>query len=164
VIIPAWLERDVIAALKNAHPYEEAAYDLVPLQNEHQEVGAGMIGTLENELEEKDFLQEIKYRMKADCIRHSPLLNKKIKKVAVCGGSGSFLLKKAIEQGADVFVTADYKYHQFFEAEGKILIADVGHYESEQFTIDLLYDVIRKEFPDLSLLKTVINTNPVSYF
>jgi putative NIF3 family GTP cyclohydrolase 1 type 2 len=101
--------------------------------------------------------------MQTDCVRYSPLINQKIKKVAVCGGSGQFLLKNAISQGADVFVTADFKYHQFFDAEGRILIADIGHYESEQFTVDLIYDKLKENFRTFALLKSKVNTNPINY-
>lgn len=163
VIFPIYRQNDVIKKLWETHPYEEVAYDIFSLENEFQETGAGLIGELEEEMEEMDFLQLVKKNMQSACVRYSPLTNKKIKRVAVCGGSGSFLLKQAIAKKADAFVTADYKYHQFFDAEGKILIADIGHYESEQYTIDLIYDKIREKFPKFALLKSRINTNPVNY-
>ncbi|HTI60329.1 Nif3-like dinuclear metal center hexameric protein, partial [Mucilaginibacter sp.] len=97
-------------------------------------------------------------------IRHTTLTGKNVKKVAVCGGAGSFLLKHAIAAGADIFITADYKYHEFFDAEGKIVIADIGHFESEQFTQQLLYEIIRKKFPIFAVRLTEVNTNPVKYF
>jgi putative NIF3 family GTP cyclohydrolase 1 type 2 len=102
--------------------------------------------------------------MNASVVRHTAFTGKQVKKVAVCGGAGSFLLKHAINAGADVFITADYKYHEFFDAEGKVLIADIGHFESEQFTQELLYEIIRKKFPNFALRLTEINTNPVKYY
>ena len=147
----------------SAHPYEEVAYDIYALENNHPQIGAGLIWDLEAETDEISFLQNTKKSLETNCIRHSHLTHKKIKKVAVCGGSGSFLLSKAIQAGADAFVTGDFKYHEFFDADGKILIADVGHYESEQFTIDLLYDYLSKKNHTFALLKTKINTNSVNY-
>ncbi len=164
VVFPAYLEGKVLRALFSAHPYEEVAYELISLDNENQEIGAGMIGELPEAMNEPNFLKFVKDTMHTSCIRHTDLLNKEIKRVAVCGGSGSFLLKAAMANGADAFITADFKYHQFFDAEGKILIADVGHFESERFTIDLLHDAIHEKFRNFALLKTLINTNPVNYF
>jgi dinuclear metal center YbgI/SA1388 family protein len=125
--------------------------------------GSGMIGTLSKPMTEIAFLNKVKKTMKAGSLRHTALLNKKIIKVAVCGGSGSFLLDAAIASGADVFVTADFKYHQFFDAENKILIADIGHYESEQFTKELLRDLLKQKFSIFAPRLTEINTNPVNY-
>ncbi len=163
VIFPSRLKSAVLRALFIAHPYEEVAYEVIDISNTHTEVGSGMIGELVEESTEKDFLELLKYGLQAMVVRHTALLDKKIKKVAVCGGSGSFLLKKAMQSGADAFVTADYKYHQFFDAEGKILICDVGHYESEQFTMDLLLEKIQKKFPTFAICLTKCNTNPVFY-
>ena len=151
-------------ALFLAHPYEEVAYDLYNLTNQHQQVGSGMIGELEEELSEEEFLFVIRQNMAARVIRHTALTGKKVKRVAVCGGAGGFLLKNAIAAGADIFVTADFKYHEFFDAEGRILIADIGHFESEQFTSQLLYEIIKKKFPNFAVRLTEINTNPVKYF
>lgn len=163
VIYPSHIENKILKALFTAHPYEEVAYDIVPLENAHNQVGSGMIGELEKAMIETDFLKKVKSVMKTDCIKHTKLLNKKIKKVAVCGGSGSFLLKDAISAGADIFITSDFKYHQFFDAENKLVIADVGHYESEQFTKELFYDVLNKKFTTFALHLSKINTNPVNY-
>ena len=157
-------ERKVLLALFEHHPYEEVAYDVYPLENKLDTVGAGMLGWLEEELDGRDFLKLVKDRMDASVIRHTKLLPKKIRKVAVCGGSGSFLLKEAIAAGADAFVTADFKYHEFFDADEKIIIADIGHFESEQFTSDLLIDVIQEKFPNFPIRLTEHNTNPVNYF
>jgi dinuclear metal center YbgI/SA1388 family protein len=163
VIFPVYQQNEIIKKLWETHPYEEVAYDIFALENEFQEVGAGMIGDLDKEMDEMEFLQHLKSVMKAEGIRYSPLLNKKVKKIAVCGGSGSFLLRTAITKAADVFVTGDFKYHQFFDAEGKILIADIGHYESEQFTVDLLHDRLQEKFPNFALLKSRVGTNPINY-
>jgi len=162
-IYPAPLEGIVVQSLLRAHPYEEVAYDLYPLTNSFKEVGAGMIGELEKEMEEIDFLRFAKGQLNAKVVRHTSLRGKKVKKVAVCGGAGSFLLSKAIAAGADVLVTADYKYHEFFDADSKIIIADVGHFESEQFTQQLLFDVIQKKFANFALHLTEVNTNPINY-
>ncbi len=163
-VYPVNLESKVIMALILAHPYEEVAYDLFPLTNQHQQIGSGMAGELTEPTDAKSFLYTVKTKMNAAVIRHTELTGKPIKKVAVCGGAGGFLLKQAIAAGADIFITADYKYHEFFDAEGKIIIADIGHYESEQFTQQLLYDKLHAKFPAVSLKLTVVNTNPVRYF
>jgi dinuclear metal center YbgI/SA1388 family protein len=163
VIYPQNLENKIISALIMAHPYEEVAYDLYPITNSYQEVGAGLIGELESPQEELAFLQHVKTQMQAEVIRHTVFTGKKVKKVAVCGGSGSFLLKDAIRAGANVFVTADFKYHEFFDAEGKLVIADIGHFETEQFTQELLAEIISKKFPNFAIRLTKINTNPVKY-
>ena len=123
-----------------------------------------MVGTLATPLPEGDFLAFLQKQMKTDCIRHTALKNKNISKVAVCGGSGSFLLNDAIREKADIFITADYKYHQFFDAEGKIIIADIGHYESEQFTSEIFEEILKEKFPTFAILLSSLNTNPVKYF
>jgi dinuclear metal center YbgI/SA1388 family protein len=163
VIFPSYVETPIVTALKQAHPYEEVAYDIYPLSNAHAEVGAGMIGALENEMNELDFLRFVKERLNAKVVRYSALRAEAVKRVAVCGGSGSFLLKTAIAAKADVFITADFKYHEFFDAEKKVIIADVGHFESEQFTQELLFEIIRKNFPNFALHLTEYNTNPINY-
>ncbi len=163
-VYPANLESKLLMALFLAHPYEEVAYDLYNLTNQHQQIGSGMIGELDEAMDEGEFLFEIKEKMQASVIRHTAFTGKSVKRVAVCGGAGGFLLKHAIAAGADIFVTADYKYHEFFDAEGKIVIADIGHFESEQFTQQLLYEIIRKKFTNFAVRLTEINTNPVKYF
>ena len=163
-VYPANLESKIIMALILAHPYEEVAYDLYNIRNQHQQVGSGMIGEVETPMSEEEFLSEVKHSMQAEVIRHTAFTGKQIKKVAVCGGSGGFLLKQAIAAGADIFITADYKYHEFFDAEGKILIADIGHFESEQFTQQLLYEIIQNKFVNFAIRLTKVNTNPVKYF
>ncbi|MCX6352091.1 MAG: Nif3-like dinuclear metal center hexameric protein [Bacteroidetes bacterium] len=163
VIFPTWLEGKIIFALKNAHPYEEVAYEVYSLENENQEIGAGMIGELGEEMDAMEFLKSIKQKMKTDSVKFTEITTRKIKRVALCGGSGSFLLPYAMAVGADVFISSDFKYHQFFDAEGKIIIADIGHYETEQFTIEILYDKLKENFPNFAVLKTKVDTNPVKY-
>lgn len=126
-------------------------------------VGAGMLGELKEPMEASRFLHHVKKALHAGCVRHTALIGNTVQLVAVCGGSGSFLLPEALKAGADVFVTADFKYHEFFDAEGKIIIADIGHFESEQFTIELLYDIVREKFHTFALHCTETNTNPVFY-
>jgi dinuclear metal center YbgI/SA1388 family protein len=163
VIFPTHLENVVLQSLRKAHPYEEVAYYINSLTNENQDVGAGMVGELESPAEPIEFLQRLKTNMSLSVIRHTALPNKKIQKIAVCGGSGSFLLSQAIRQKADIFVTADYKYHEFFDADKQIIIADIGHYESEAFTKDLLKDILTKKFPNFAVNFSITNTNPISY-
>ena len=127
------------------------------------DIGAGMLGVLPRDVDETDFLLHVKSALQASCVRHTALRGKPVRTVAVCGGSGSFLLSEALRAGADAFVTADFKYHEFFDAEGRLVIADIGHYESEQFTIELLYEIIREKFPTFALHCTKVNTNPVHY-
>jgi dinuclear metal center YbgI/SA1388 family protein len=164
VIFPAWLERKIVSAMKAAHPYEEVAYDVVNLANNHKGIGSGIIGDLPKPIDEKDFLNHLKKTFKLGVIRHTVLLNKPVQRIAVCGGAGSFLVSKALAAGADIYITADMKYHEFFDANGKMVIADIGHYESEQFTIDLLAEILEQKFPNFAVLKTTIETNPVRYF
>lgn len=164
VLVQKDRQNHVLKALFDSHPYEEVAYELVAIQNYNQELGAGMIGHLPMPLKEDAFLANLKAQMNINCIRHTDLLGKTVKKVAVCGGSGSFLLKEAINSGADVFITADFKYHQFFDADGKILIADIGHYESEQFTVEIFEAILKKKFPNFATLLSNLSTNPVKYF
>jgi dinuclear metal center YbgI/SA1388 family protein len=164
VIFPAWKENAIVSALKRAHPYEEVAYDVIQLDNEFQTVGSGIIGELETASSENAFLDLLKTTFNLQVVRHTSLLQKPIKKVAICGGAGSFLTKTAIAAGADVFVTADVKYHEFFDAENRLLLTDIGHWESEQFTIDLLAEELSKKFPTFAVLKTGVKTNPVAYY
>ncbi len=164
VIFPAWLQNQVIQSMKAAHPYEEVAYDIYNLANEYQQAGSGIIGELPEPLDETILLGQLRNIFNIPVIKHTPLLGKPVKKIAVCGGAGSFLTGVAIGAGADVYITGDIKYHEFFDAEGKLLLADIGHYESEQFTIDLLFDILKENFPNFAVLKTGVNTNPVRYF
>jgi dinuclear metal center YbgI/SA1388 family protein len=162
VILPAFARSAVLKALFSSHPYEEVAYDLVQLANEHQGIGSGLIGTLD-EISEQDFLKRLLVFNPA-IIRHSPFTGRKITRVAVCGGAGSFLVASALRKGAQAFVTADLKYHEFFGAEGRMLLCDIGHFESEQFTTDLFVEVLERNFPNFAVLKSEVRTNPVHYF
>jgi dinuclear metal center YbgI/SA1388 family protein len=162
-IVPRHLTSKVVSALNSSHPYEEVAYDLVPLENEFPTIGIGMIGELSLPCEELRFLNRIKEIFGCRVIKHTALLNKKIQKVAVCGGSGSFLINKAIAEGADLFISADLKYHDYFEADKRIVLADIGHYESEQFTKEVLKEIVLKKFPTFALHLSDVKTNPVSY-
>jgi dinuclear metal center YbgI/SA1388 family protein len=163
VIFPAHLQNKIMAALRKAHPYEEVAFYISDLQNQNQEVGSGMIGELDSELEPMDFLMRLKKSMDLQMIRYTSLVQKPVKKVAVCGGSGSFLLADAIRSGAQIFITADFKYHEFFDADNQIVIADIGHYESEVFTKNLLQEVLTKKFPTFAINFSTSITNPISY-
>ena len=164
VVFPMVKEQAVLQALFGTHPYEEVAYDVYSLQNSDQDVGSGLVGRLEQSMDEADFLRMLKERLGASVVRHTALRGKPVTNVAVCGGAGSFLLDPAKRSGADVFVTADYKYHEFFDADGKIVIADVGHFESEQFTQQLLLEIIQKKFPTFAVRLTGIDTNPIKYY
>ena len=164
VIFPAFVKNQILKALFLAHPYEEVAYDLVRLTNDYQSVGSGLVGELPEEMEEPGFFHMLKTTFQLKVIRHTPFLGKKIRKVAVCGGSGSFLTEKAISSGADVYISSDIKYHEFFDADNRILLADIGHWESEQFTPELLIEILQAKFPTFAVLKSGINTNPVNYF
>lgn len=163
-IFPSHLEKQILSALRTHHPYEEVAYYLTPLTNDNQEVGSGMVGELKEAMEPTDFLKRLKTNMSLTVIRHTPLPARKVKKVAVCGGSGSFLLSNAIKAGADFFITADFKYHEFFDAEDKLTIADIGHYESEVYTKDLLGELLTKKFPTFAINFSTTITNPISYY
>ena len=164
VIFPAFLEAKIIANLKTSHPYEEVAYDIISLDNSYSGFGSGIIGELEQGMDESSFLGFIKKLFGLKVIRHTSLMGRPVNKVAVCGGAGSFLIAKALAADADFFITSDIKYHEFFDANSKMVIADIGHYESEQFTINLLQEILEQKFPTFAVLKTEVNTNPVRYF
>ena len=164
VILPAYLEKAVVRAVKQAHSYEVPAYDLYALNNANQTVGAGAVGDLPEAIDEHTWLTYLKQQMNVTVIRHTALSGKPVKRVAICGGAGSFLLPDAIRAGADVFVTADYKYHEFFDAEGQTIICDIGHYESEVFTKDLIAQHLRQKFTTFAEILAETDTNPVFYF
>lgn len=163
VIFPAYMQGKIMATLKQAHPYEEVAHYLYNLENQNQEVGIGVIGELPREMREDEFLAYLKKQMDLQGLRYTSVGDKSIKRVAVCGGSGSFLIKDAMRQGADALVTGDVKYHEFFDAEDEMMIADIGHYESEVFTKEIFYDTISKNFTNFAVYLTQVNTNPVRY-
>ena len=164
IVYPFYLELQVVNALVAAHPYEEVAYDIFTMENVHYGIGAGIIGRLESPVSEERFLKMLQAAFGAKVVRHTPLRGQPVQTVALCGGAGAFLTKAARAHGADFYVTADVKYHEFFDAEGGMVLADVGHYESEQYTSDLLYDLLVQKFPNFAVQKSAVNTNPVQYF
>ncbi|MEO8117208.1 MAG: Nif3-like dinuclear metal center hexameric protein [Bacteroidota bacterium] len=164
IIFPAWLLQTMLETLKENHPYEEVAYEIIRLENTSNSMGSGILGDLPQALPENDLLNLIKKTLGLNVIKHTKFLQKPIEKIAICGGAGSFLIKEAIAAGAGLFLTSDIKYHEFFDADGKIVVADAGHWETEQFTIDLLFDILRQKFPNFAVLKTKMRTNPVFYF
>lgn len=163
MIFPVWLEAKVLAAMRESHPYEEVAYDILNLDNEHQLVGSGLVGDLKDPVQELELLSKIKDIFNIKILRHTALLNRPVSRIALCGGAGSFLTGVAIASGADMYLTSDVKYHEFFDANNRLVIADIGHYESEQFTISLLFDILREKFPTFAIQKTGVITNPVHY-
>ena len=164
IVFPAYLQRKIVTALKAVHPYEEPAYDLITLSNENESIGSGIIAELPEPLPTEEFLRHIKAAFGLQAIKHTAIHTDRIRKVALCGGSGSFLIKKAIAAGADLYITSDVKYHEFFDAEGRMIIADIGHWESEQFTVDLLIEILQANFPTFAVLKSGVRTNPVYFF
>ena len=162
-IFPKYLEKKIVKALLESHPYEEAAYDLYPLDNAFGKVGAGLLGDLNEPEDEKQFLVRIKKLFSVPLLKHTALLEKPVQKIALCGGSGSHLLVDAIHAGADVFLSADFKYHQYFDAGNQILVMDIGHFESEQFTLEIFYDILTKKFPKFAVHFSGLNTNPINY-
>ena len=163
VVFNSARKRSVLKALRENHPYEEIAYEVYKLENDNREVGMGMIGELSQPVSEKVFLETLKQKMNVPTIRHSALLGRDISRVAVLGGSGAFAIEAARVAGADIFVTADIKYHQYFLAEGKMVIADIGHYETEQFTKNLLVDYLTKKIPNFAVSLAESVTNPIKY-
>lgn len=162
-VVSAHQLNSVLRAMKSNHPYEEIAFDVISLDNSHPYEGAGMIGNLPQAIDTQKFLEEVKRTFKCGIIRHTEIVRQKIQKVAFCGGSGSFLLQNALTEKADIYITGDFKYHEFFDTDNQIVIADIGHYESEQFTINLLSDVLTEKFPNFAVQLTGINTNPINY-
>ncbi len=162
-VLPSYLQGRVVAAMVAAHPYEEVAYDIYPLTNSQSNTGSGMVGELANPVDELELLKQLKSTFNCGTIKYTALLGKPVTKVAVCGGSGRFLLNDAIKAGAQLFITSDFKYHDFFDADGQIVVADIGHYESEQFTSALLNDLLIKKFTTFAVRISKIGTNPVNY-
>ena len=163
MIFPSHLSSQILTALKAAHPYEEVAYSILSLDNSWQEVGSGYVGTLEKPLSPEEFITFAKKRLGLQTLKHTALPSGPISKVAVCGGAGSFLIKEAVKQGCDAYITADIKYHEFFDAENQCLIIDVGHYESEVMIIDAIHDYLSKKISNFAVLKSETNTNPVRF-
>ncbi|WP_396190883.1 Nif3-like dinuclear metal center hexameric protein [Flavobacterium sp.] len=163
VTFEKYLQSKILKALFSNHVYEEVAYEIYELQNQHQNIGLGMIGSLETPMSETEFLTFVKDKMQCGSIRHSAFLNKNISKVAVLGGSGSYAIKNAIQAGADVYLTADLKYHNFYESENQILIADIGHFESERYTKNYIVDFLKEKITNFAIVLSEENTNPVKY-
>ncbi len=167
LMFPRHMDAAMLRVLREAHPYEEVAHYLHHVANVNQYIGSGMLGELPEALPGNEFLTLLKERLELKMIRHTAFPDKgerRIRKVAICGGAGSFLLQRAKAVGADAFVTGDFKYHEFFDAEGQLLIADIGHFESERFTIDLLAEKLSEKFSTFATHLTEVNTNPVQYF
>lgn len=163
VIFPNHLKENILHALFANHPYEEVAYELYQTLNTRRDIGIGMIGRLPKPMSGQAFLEHLKEKLNLQIVRHSGLLKKDIQNVAVLAGSGAFSIGQAIAQGADALVTGDLKYHQFYESEGTILLADVGHFESEQFTKNLIHDYLVKKIPNFAVVLSKLNTNPIHY-
>ncbi|MFD1550537.1 Nif3-like dinuclear metal center hexameric protein [Putridiphycobacter roseus] len=164
VIINKSQRNQIIVALLQAHPYESVAYDIFTLNNANTEIGAGMYGSLDKPVDTLEFFDQLKKTFKCQVIRHTDILQKTVQKIAWCGGSGSFLLAQAKNVKADIYITGDFKYHEFFDAEQDIIIADIGHYESEQFTIELIHDILSENFIKFAPYLTERVTNPVKYY
>ncbi len=163
-IFPVHQQAKVIQAMHDAHPYEEVAYDVYALENVYDRVGSGMIGEYDEPVSPENFLHRVKEQLETPVLRHTEATGEMIKKVALCGGSGAFLIGDARKAGAQAFVTADLKYHQFLDNAGKILLVDAGHYETEQHTKELIRDIIQKKMLNFAVLISEVNTNPVRYF
>ena len=162
-VVPDFKVNSVVKNMIKVHPYEEVAYDIYALENQSHLTGAGMIGELDEEIGIKDFLIKVKQILKSQYLRHNKLLDKKVKKIAICGGSGSFLINRAHAAGADIFITGDIKYHEFFEHEDEMTIVDAGHYETEQFTKELISSFLIEKFPNFAVQISETKTNPVSF-
>lgn len=163
-IYPGFLEKRIIKKMIEAHPYEEVAYDIYPLEKKYMKVGMGMSGLLEEPIDVKQFLELLKNLFGVPVIKHSPVTHKKINKVALCGGSGSFLIDAARNSGACIYLSADFKYHDFFRADDQMMVADIGHFESEQFTLEIFNELLTKKFPNFAVHFSDVNTNPIYYF
>ncbi|MFC4262301.1 Nif3-like dinuclear metal center hexameric protein [Ferruginibacter yonginensis] len=164
VVFESWQQANIVTAMVQNHPYEEVAYEIYTLQNTYQQIGSGLVGQLTTAITETTLLALLGQQFNPHCIKHTQKTGKPIQKIALCGGAGSFLIAQAKAVGADVYITADLKYHEFFDADNQLLLVDIGHYESEQFTIELLFELLSNKFLNFALLKTGVNTNPVQYF
>ncbi len=163
VVFQKWKQNQIIEALHNSHPYETPAFDIISLDNTLLDIGYGIIGKIISPMDELEFLNIVKEKFNCKIIKHTELSGKPIKSVALCGGSGSFLIQSAIQAKADIFITGDIKYHQFFEAENKLILADIGHFESEQFTKELFFELLTKKFPNFAIHLSKVNSNPIKY-
>ncbi len=165
LVFPSYLEKNIIQTLFDTHPYEEVAYELIRLGNKDETIGSGVIGELKSEMDVLSFFKLLKKYMPFKFLKHTKFSNQaKVKTIAFCGGSGVSLLQEAIIQKADIYISSDFKYHDFFEVDNKIIAVDIGHYESEQFVPNLISEILKKKFPKLAVILTKINTNPISYY
>lgn len=164
VVFPAWKSSEILSAMFDAHPYEEVAYQLVTLENEVHQFGSGVVGELMNSMSKIDFLNHLKEKMDLEVIKHTEFFGTEIKRVAICGGSGAFLIQRAKAVNADVYISSDIKYHEFFDAEKQLMICDIGHFESEKYTIDLIMEILSKKFPNFATIFAQTNTNPIQYY
>ncbi len=162
-IYPVYLESRIIRSMINAHPYEEVAYDIYPLENTFDQAGSGIIGDLKEKMDKQQFLEILKEKFRVACVKFTEIEKKEVGKIALCGGAGSFLIKAAKASGADVFISGDIKYHDFFLADKSMMIVDIGHYESEQYTKQLIFTILKQKFPNFALQISNTNTNPVNY-
>lgn len=162
-ILPAYKKAEVVRVLLATHPYEEPAFDIYPLQNHWAQVGSGVIGELEEAETETGFLKRIKKTFEVGCLKHNKLIGREIKTVALCGGAGAFLIPLAVRKNADVFITGEIKYHDYFGHDQEILLAEIGHYESEQYTKEIFHTIIRDLYPNFALYISKVNTNPIKY-
>lgn len=162
-IMPSYIRNRVIKALLDTHPYEEPAYDIYPLKNSWDSVGAGVVGELSEECDGLEFLKIVKEKFSVGCVRHTPLLGRKIKRVALCGGAAGSFAGAAMAAGADIYITGEARYHDLFSYAGKMTVAVIGHYESEQYTLDIFAEIISGKYPDMKVIKTSVDTNPVCY-
>jgi len=164
VIFEGYKQGRIVSAMKAAHPYEEVAHQIYQLENDNQHTGLGMYGDLEEGMDEKDFLRSVKEKFGLEVIKHSDFTGKKIKRVGVLGGSGASGIKAALSQKCDAYLTGDIKYHDYFLAESKMMICDIGHYESEQFVTQQLFEILSQKFSTFAISKSIEKTNPVNYF
>lgn len=164
VVFPIWKSQGVLNKMFEIHPYEEVAYQLVTLENEVAEFGSGVVGVLKNSMLKEDFLNHLKQKMELDVIKHTEFFGDEIRKVAICGGAGAFLIQRAKSVNADVYISSDIKYHEFFGAEQQLMICDIGHFESEKYTIDLIMDILSKKFTNFATIFAQTNTNPIQYY
>lgn len=164
VIFPLYLKNKILSAMKKAHPYEEVAYYLHQLENTYDDLGSGMIGEIEEPMESKNFFDYLKDKMGLSVIKHTKEINRNIKRVAICGGAGSFLISQAKSRKADIYISSDIKYHEFFDADERLIIADIGHYESERFTNEIFYAILKENFANIALHLGQTVTNPIKYY
>ncbi len=163
VILPVYLQGAVLKALRKAHPYEEPAYDLIPLANRWEQVGLGVVGELPQPMDEMQVLERLKTTFGVGCVKYSTLRDCKISRIALCGGAGASLMSRAVAAGADLFVTGEIRYHDYFDFESRILLAEIGHYESEQYTKEIFCEIIQKKFPTFAIRSTQVEKNPINY-